>query len=135
MRFKDISGSLFFLFLFFIKSVFSKDWSLVRAVEKDASDRENSEDEWDKYWQNKNAKPRQTDASSCGIYDTIATFYRRYLIRPNLDNHISKIFEPGSSLVHAGCGSGEVDTNLVEKMSTALANDEGFGFALDAWCY
>ena len=116
MRFKDISGSLVFLFLFFIKSVFCKDQFLLKAVEKDASDRENSEDEWDKYWQNKNAKPRQTDSNSFSLYDKIATFYRRYLIRPNLDNHISKIFEPGSSLVHAGCGSGEVDKNLVEKM-------------------
>ena len=116
MRFKDIFGSLFFLLLFFVQSLFSKERFLLNTALTDTSDRENSEDEWDKYWQNKNAKSRKADTDSFSLYDMIATLYRRYLIRPNLDSHIGKIFEPGSSLVHAGCGSGEVDTNLVEKM-------------------
>ena len=116
MLFKDISGSLFFLLLFFIQSFFGKERFLLETATKDASNRENSEDEWDKYWQNKNTKPRKEYSNSFSLYDIIATFYRRYLIRPNLDNHMSRIFKPGSTLVHAGCGSGEVDTNLVEKM-------------------
>ena len=116
MRLKDISGSLFFLLLFFTQSFFSKERFLVSSAVRETSERENSEDEWDKYWHNKNTKSQRAGTDNFSLYDVIATLYRRYLIRPNLDNHISKIFEPGSSLVHAGCGSGEVDINLVEKM-------------------
>ena len=116
MRFKDIFGSLFFLLLFSAQRFFSKERFLVNATVRESSDRENTEDEWDKYWHNKNTKSQQADTDNFSLYDVIATLYRRYLIRPNLENHISRIFEPGSSLVHAGCGSGEVDTNLVEKM-------------------
>lgn len=75
--------------------------------------RENSALEWDKYWQGKNTGPKE----KAGLYDKIASFYRTYLIRPTLSHYICKHLADGSMLIHAGCGSGEVDTDLVQRMN------------------
>ena len=61
------------------------------------------QDEWDVYWSKEGSKK---------IYDKIATFYRFKLIQPNLDRFIEHYFKRGDKLLHAGCGSGETDTNV-----------------------
>ena len=57
--------------------------------------------EWDKYWNKE--KERK-------IYDVIASFYREKIIKKTLNYFIKSYFKKGSSILHAGCGSGEVDT-------------------------
>jgi SAM-dependent methyltransferase len=74
--------------------------------------RENNAAEWDKYWRGKN----ESTIVAPGPYDRIASFYRNRLIRPTLNYFIAKHFASGSRLVHAGCGSGEVDGDLVSSM-------------------
>jgi SAM-dependent methyltransferase len=64
-------------------------------------------DMWDKYW---DSKGRDVERST---YDTIASFYRNYLIKPTLNHFIRKTFSPHAELIHAGCGGGEVDTDVV----------------------
>lgn len=65
---------------------------------------EKAKDEWDEYWGKKREK---------ASYDIIASFYRYRLIKPNLNKFIKKYFSKDSQLLHAGCGSGETDVDLV----------------------
>jgi dolichol-phosphate mannosyltransferase len=60
---------------------------------------------WNDYWDKKNAK-------TTAVYDVIATFYRNAVIRRRLEAVIKKEFAPNANLLHAGCGSGQVDTHL-----------------------
>jgi dolichol-phosphate mannosyltransferase len=64
---------------------------------------------WDAYWTRGQEKSRR-------IYSVIATVYRRLAIRRNLDHFIHKHFVPGARLLHAGCGSGQVDEQLSREM-------------------
>lgn len=63
------------------------------------------EEEWDEYWK----KPKTIGNIT---YDVIASFYRTLIIRPALNRFIKKYFPPKSKLLHAGCGSGQVDTEI-----------------------
>lgn len=60
---------------------------------------------WDPYWNKKGS-------ASGLLYQVIAAIYRRTVIRPNLEYWIRRAFPKGSSLLHAGCGSGQVDRYL-----------------------
>ncbi len=59
---------------------------------------------WDEYWGNKKSKI---------LYDFIAYFYRILLIRPSLNYHLIRFTKPNSLLLHAGCGSGQVDKKII----------------------
>lgn len=61
--------------------------------------------EWDVYW-NKERKSENM------LYDLIAVFYRVFIIRRILDHFIRKHFVRGTKVLHAGCGSGQVDEGV-----------------------
>ena len=63
--------------------------------------------EWNAYWADKKVS---TEGS---LYDIIARFYRHNIIKPSLNRAIRRYFSPGAQLLHAGCGGGEVDTDVV----------------------
>ncbi|OGF27378.1 hypothetical protein A2477_04035 [Candidatus Falkowbacteria bacterium RIFOXYC2_FULL_47_12] len=65
-----------------------------------------AEQEWNYYWANKNKKGNM-------LYDTIAVFYRKHIIKSTLNRFIKKTFAPGAILLHAGCGGGQVDTDAI----------------------
>jgi dolichol-phosphate mannosyltransferase len=65
---------------------------------------------WDEYWTVKEGK------ASHLVYDLIAAFYRKFIIRPSLNHFILKNFGADARLVHAGCGSGQVDKDIGEKI-------------------
>jgi len=69
-------------------------------------DREVQED-WNIYWSNQNKTTSQ-------VYDKFADFYRNNIIRPALNYFIFKHFSRKSEILHAGCGSGKVDTDIVD---------------------
>lgn len=71
--------------------------------------------EWDDYWNRK-------EQTSGKIYDLIATTYRTLVIRRNLESVIFKTYADGSHLLHAGCGSGGVDSNLHSRMSVTAVD-------------
>ena len=48
------------------------------------------------------------------FYEVVASFYRQYLIKRTLNHFIQKTFKPGERLLHAGCGGGEVDEDVVK---------------------
>jgi SAM-dependent methyltransferase len=60
---------------------------------------------WDNYWRRKERK-------SAIAYEVIAATYRNIVIRDRLNSVIRKEFAEGSNLLHAGCGSGQVDVDL-----------------------
>lgn len=64
---------------------------------------------WDAYWES-------TAGASGTLYELIAGIYRRVIIRRNLERVIQRVFPPGSELLHAGCGSGQVDIHLQRSM-------------------
>lgn len=64
---------------------------------------------WDSYWDTHKNKKKK-------LYDFIAEFYRKRIIRPLLNHFISRHFPPNSNLLHAGCGSGQVDRDIRNNM-------------------
>ena len=60
---------------------------------------------WDPYWN------RKQEASSL-LYEIVAALYRKLIIKRNLEWALKKEFAAGSRLLHAGCGSGQVDIDL-----------------------
>ena len=70
--------------------------------------------QWGSYW-------RQSQEMSKRTYAIIASIYRRIFIGPRLRRVLARHFAPGSELLHAGCGGGEVDHGLHERFRiTAL---------------
>ncbi len=65
---------------------------------------------WDTYWSSKNNQPTLL------VYDLIAAFYRKFIIKPSLNRFILSNFDTSSRLLHAGCGSGQVDRDIGEKI-------------------
>ncbi len=63
------------------------------------------EQDWDAYWK----KDRQ---SINVLYDALACFYRFCIFKGALNYFIWKYFPPTSLLLHAGCGSGQVDVDI-----------------------
>lgn len=66
---------------------------------------------WEHYW-----TPRKAALGGV-LYDAIAVVYRRWVIRPTLTRFARKHFPPGATVLHAGCGSGQVDTELHDRLS------------------
>jgi len=60
---------------------------------------------WNEYWNHKSEK-------SSAAYDAIATVYRNAVIKRRLEATIKGEFQSGARLLHAGCGSGQVDAGL-----------------------
>jgi len=65
---------------------------------------------WDEYWSEK-------ARASHRIYDLVATAYRGQIIRRRLNRVIRRHFQRGAQLLHAGCGSGEVDVDIQNEMT------------------
>jgi SAM-dependent methyltransferase len=66
--------------------------------------------EWDEYW----VKAPKTHNR---IYDRIAVFYRRYIIKPYLKRYLSRYFNGCVTILHAGCGGGQVDEGIIDPIS------------------
>jgi dolichol-phosphate mannosyltransferase len=65
---------------------------------------------WNEYWNKKSG-------NSTAAYDLVATVYRDAIIRRRLESAIRREFEAGAKLLHAGCGSGQVDARLHQHAS------------------
>lgn len=63
--------------------------------------------EWDEYW----AKvPNMHNR----VYDRIAVFYRKYIIKPYLRRFFYRNFHGSTTILHAGCGGGQVEEGIVD---------------------
>jgi dolichol-phosphate mannosyltransferase len=61
--------------------------------------------DWDSYWRKKQKK-------SAMAYEVVAAMYRNVVIKSRLNAVIRSEFPAGARLLHAGCGSGQVDVDL-----------------------
>lgn len=68
------------------------------------NNKSNLADKWDNYWKKNNEIDK--------TYSAIATFYRIYIIKRAINYFIKSNFSKNSTLLHAGCGTGQVDTDL-----------------------
>lgn len=72
------------------------------------------EQDWDIYWADK-------DRPSNAAYDFLAGIYRRMIVKNILNHFVHKYFTVGSKVLHAGCGSGQVDVDIAKHIDiTAL---------------
>lgn len=110
MTVKDAYDSLKLLGSLFVRFCVNKKQFLYLKLNlsKNVSLRNRNEDEreWDYYWEIKKKK-------SNVLYDNIAVFYRKHIIKRALNSFVKKTFKPGATLLHAGCGGGQVDTDVV----------------------
>lgn len=60
---------------------------------------------WNSYWEQ---KAERTSAA----YDAIATFYRNAFMKRRLEKTLMREFRQGAKLLHAGCGSGQLDRDM-----------------------
>ena len=78
---------------------------------------------WDAYWDQKLHPANKA-------YDAIATAYRVSVIKPRLERFIADNFPAGSHLLHAGCGSGQVDAALHGMMEITAVDISGSALQL-----
>lgn len=101
MSFGDIRQSVVRLFELYFDFTVNKQLYVVKSGGE-------SIDTWDKYWEGKTTR-------SSAIYDRVASFYRDYIIKGTLNRYIGRHFPPGSVLLHAGAGSGQVDADIARR--------------------
>lgn len=109
MDFREIRRSVTLLLKTFAQSVISpaKFKISVPLGSAEINQKHHDPQGWDSYWE-------VQKAGWSVIYDLVADVYRKVLIRPSLNRFIKAHFSPGSKLLHAGCGGGQVDSQLRE---------------------
>lgn len=98
-----LRSARFLLHLWFTELVWPERYRLARQIDRHRSLAETQG--WDAYW------GRSKDGVGLA-YDVIAALYRRRVIKANLERALGRHFAPGAELLHAGCGSGQVDAGL-----------------------
>ena len=116
MKIKDIISSVILLASLFIRIHSHHKEFLVQHEVKIESSVPITEErkKWDKYWNKKTSRGKW-------LYDFIAAFYRKFIIKPTLNYFVNNYFVDHSEILHAGCGSGQVDIDIAyNKKITAL---------------
>jgi len=112
MTFAEVKRSVKLLFSIYMNQVFYPerfllDSSKAVSVNPALGDPQG----WEDYW-------KEQKLSTGGIlYDGIAAFYRKFIIKRTLNYFVRKYFKKGSQILHAGCGSGQVDTDISQHVS------------------
>ena len=83
--------------------------------------------EWDAYWHEKR-KPGAL------IYDLIAACYRKFIIKPSLNHFAGKHFAPNAEVLHAGCGGGQVDTDIAQTLRISALDISGQALSMYRKC-
>ncbi len=63
--------------------------------------------DWEIYWADK-------ERAGNAVYDFFAGIYRRLVVKKSLNHFVKKYFSRGMKVLHAGCGSGQVDVDISE---------------------
>jgi ubiquinone/menaquinone biosynthesis C-methylase UbiE len=117
MKFRDAFNSLMLLFKMVLLNIFSPKVFLIDGAKNIIQQNAEVVDDqgWDEYWE------KQQSVNNW-FYDHIAEFFRQFIIKPYLNKFIHKYFSRGAKLLHAGCGSGQVDLDITKEYSV-LAMD------------
>jgi ubiquinone/menaquinone biosynthesis C-methylase UbiE len=110
MAFSEVRNSLKLLITTKFKVMFNPEkFEIAERLAPEAIDPDQRDDQgWDDYWE-----IQKTEAGGL-VYDAIASIYRKWIIRPSLNAFVHKYFPEGSQVLHAGCGSGQVDLDIRE---------------------
>lgn len=107
MNFQEIFQSVKLLLKIFINSIFTPEKYhldpnlLPENIDHTKQDKQG----WEDYWAV--IKPNNKL-----IYSFLASCYRKLLIKPSLTHFVKKYFPPDAEVLHAGCGSGQVDVDV-----------------------
>lgn len=110
MTVKDAFDSVRLLMKTFFQTCFNKKaylWTPQPARIKVSNTVEKGQEEWEAYWQSGKTEKKT-------LYDLVAVFYRRFIIKEPLSYFIKREFGPRTELLHAGCGGGQVDSEVVQ---------------------
>lgn len=108
MSLSDAWKSLVLLFqTFYLSKIYKDSYIYSPKAVSGGKLHEKGEDEWDTYWKTERNKRKV-------LYDALAVFYRKYIIKRTLDRFLGKTFKKGAILLHAGCGGGQVDEDAVK---------------------
>ena len=112
---KDAVNSLRLLIRTFFRSNFGRDfYRYTPAVSPVSFADDKAREAWDVYW-------RKKVKNGGKLYDVIAACYRKLIIKRALNDVLGREFPQGAELLHAGCGGGQVDGDVVKRMRvTAL---------------
>lgn len=77
---------------------------------------------WESYWSGGGHEGKW-------LYDAIASFYRRAIIRPAVNHFLGRTFRPGARVLHAGCGSGAVDVDAARHVRITALDISPLGLA------
>jgi len=107
MSLNDAWKSLVLLFqTFYLSKIYKDSYIYSPKIVSGGKLHEKGEDEWDTYWKTERKKRKV-------LYDAGAVFYRKYIIKRTLNYFLRKTFKKGAILLHAGCGGGQVDEDVV----------------------
>lgn len=109
MKFSDAFFSLTLLVKMTYLNIFKPKTFIIEKYEEnlDLNNEVVDEQGWDEYWE-------KQDTVNNWFYDRIANFFRQFIIRPYLNKYAYKYFPAGNKLLHAGCGSGQVDVDIAK---------------------
>lgn len=107
MQFKDAWQSLKLLMVLFVRTLFNRQQFEISEpfVPPAGSPSLQNDQDWETYW-------GQQKSAGGLVYDIVAAFYRKFIIKRTLNHFIKKHFRKGSEVLHAGCGSGQVDEDI-----------------------
>jgi len=108
MAFAEVRNSLRLLAATKFKVMFNPEkFEIAERLAPEAIDPTQQDDQgWDDYWETHKTKADRM------VYDAVASIYRKWIIRPSLNAFVGRYFAPGSQVLHAGCGSGQVDVDI-----------------------
>jgi dolichol-phosphate mannosyltransferase len=111
---REVGRSLWLLLVTCLKAFFKPKTLHVCGEAKGSvqtNARSHEDQGWDAYWDGSNTRAWGP------LYDTVASFYRRRIIRPSLNRFVRRHFQRGAHVLHAGCGSGQVDADIRHHVS------------------
>ena len=108
MAFSEVRNSLKLLVTTKFKVMFNPEkFEIAERFAPEAIDPDHHDEQgWDAYWET-----QKTKAGGL-VYDAVASIYRKWIIRPSLNAFVHKYFPAGGQVLHAGCGSGQVDVDI-----------------------
>jgi len=104
---REVVRSVKLLFATYMTKVMNPErYNIVKPLPIESINPDLKDDQdWDGYWSGK-AKIGSL------LYDFIAAFYRKFIIRRILNHFAHKHFKKNGEVLHAGCGSGQVDVDI-----------------------
>ncbi len=109
MRMQEVILGTLKLFGHAARARFRRRSMVLPPPPRSAPDGSNSKESWDRYWRTNGGNPANI------VYGKIAGLVRKYVIKRCLDRFLARHFTPGATLLHAGCGGGQIDDDAVRR--------------------